>query len=246
MKNFNFCSIVLLLTFLLSGGCTPRSQVVINTQKENTTPVKNTKTTSAPVKHFPAPSHEPTRRNNDLTALFQQCEPAVFLMITEDNAGKYFGTGFFISSNGIAISNYHVYNSKRRGAIQVRHNIYLRIEKILFQSKELDYVIFKAATEGRHMNFLPVARQGPAVGEEVFTIGNPQGLENTLSSGIVSAYRENGNLIQTTTEITHGSSGGPLINMRGEVVGITTSGIGEANLNFCVNIQRLPLSSLGI
>jgi serine protease Do len=47
--------------------------------------------------------------------------------------------------------------------------------------------------------------------------------------------------IQTTTEITHGSSGGPLFNMKGEVIGITTSGIGEANLNFAMNIQKLSI-----
>lgn len=79
------------------------------------------------------------------------------------------------------------------------------------------------------------------VGEDVFAIGNPKGLEHTLSKGIVSSYRENNTMIQTTTEITHGSSGGPLFNMQGEVIGITTSGVGEANLNFAMNIQILDL-----
>lgn len=79
------------------------------------------------------------------------------------------------------------------------------------------------------------------VGEECFTIGNPKGLNQTLSKGIVSGYRDFNKLIQTTTEITHGSSGGPLFNKKGEVIGITTSGLGEANLNFAINIKEIPL-----
>ena len=86
-----------------------------------------------------------------------------------------------------------------------------------------------------------ISKVVPEIGEDVFSIGNPRGLESTLSKGIVSAIRANNSLIQMTTEITHGSSGGPLLNMKGEVVGITSAGLGEANLNFAVNINALQL-----
>lgn len=76
----------------------------------------------------------------------------------------------------------------------------------------------------------------------MFAIGNPKGLESTLSTGIVSSIRSSDHLIQTTAEITHGSSGGPLFNMKGEVIGITSAGLGEANLNFAVDIRSLNLS----
>ena len=81
------------------------------------------------------------------------------------------------------------------------------------------------------------------IGDEVFTIGNPKGLTQTLSTGIVSSYRDGNNFIQTTAEITHGSSGAPLFNKYGEVIGITTSGIGEANLNFALNINSIGLEN---
>jgi serine protease Do len=102
-------------------------------------------------------------------------------------------------------------------------------------------VIFEVDTEGHYVNSLNTASDLPTIGEDVFAIGNPKGLEQTLSKGIVSGYREANKYIQTTAEITNGSSGGPLFNMAGEVVGITTSGVGEANLNFAIKIQNLRL-----
>ena len=57
-------------------------------------------------------------------------------------------------------------------------------------------------------------------------------------------FFENDNLIQTTTAITHGSSGGPLFNMKGEVIGITTSGVGEGDLNFAMNMQKLGIKEI--
>jgi serine protease Do len=76
------------------------------------------------------------------------------------------------------------------------------------------------------------------VGEKVYTIGSPLGLENTFSSGEISQLRED-NLIQINAPIDHGSSGGALINEYGEVIGITTAGIESsgANLNFAVDID---------
>ncbi|MBU4288556.1 MAG: S1C family serine protease, partial [Proteobacteria bacterium] len=77
------------------------------------------------------------------------------------------------------------------------------------------------------------------VGERVVVIGNPKGLENTVADGLVSAIREvNGTkMLQISAPITHGSSGGAMFNSRGEVVGITSLGLGEANLNFAVAIN---------
>ena len=80
------------------------------------------------------------------------------------------------------------------------------------------------------------------VGEEVVAIGNPLSLESTVSNGIVSAIRtveeEGGKFLQITAPISHGSSGGPLFNMAGEVVGITSAVIvGGENLNFAIPID---------
>jgi serine protease Do len=79
------------------------------------------------------------------------------------------------------------------------------------------------------------------VGDNIFIYGNPAGLSNTFSKGIISSFRDgrneaistnNGVKFQYDAAVTHGSSGGPIFNERGEVIGIVTSGVGEANLNF--------------
>jgi serine protease Do len=78
------------------------------------------------------------------------------------------------------------------------------------------------------------------IGENIFAIGSPKGLTNSLTKGTISGFRDN-HRIQIDATIDHGSSGGPLFNERGEVIGITTSGLGTGSeLNFAVNIQALP------
>jgi S1-C subfamily serine protease len=80
--------------------------------------------------------------------------------------------------------------------------------------------------------------QSIEVGEDVYALGNPQGLESTFSPGIVSAKRsENGvNYIQMTAPVTNGSSGGGLFDSRGNLIGINTFLLrGEGNLNFAIS-----------
>lgn len=189
---------------------------------------------------------DPEKSNQPLplNQLYNKYKSSVFLIYTSDGEKGFQGTGFFISRDGLAISNYHVFEGTSQGleVIQTIDNRQFKIAEVLDTSKEYDYIIFRVNTKDyRIQNPIPIVSQTPQIGEDVFAIGNPEGLANTLSKGIVSGYRDNNNKIQTTAEITHGSSGGPLMNMSGEVIGITTSGIGEANLNFAINIDILNL-----
>ena len=185
-----------------------------------------------------------TTNSTSLGKLYNKLKHSVFLVYTSDGKEGKQGSGFFISKDGLAVSNYHVFEGTSKGLeiIETLDGKQFKISEILEKSKKNDFIIFRVNI-GNHVidNPLPIVSQAPHVGDDVFAIGNPRGLESTLSKGIVSAYRRNNNLIQTTTEITHGSSGGPLINMKGEVIGITTSGLGEANLNFAVNIKSLKI-----
>ncbi|MBU0766148.1 MAG: S1C family serine protease, partial [Bacteroidetes bacterium] len=97
----------------------------------------------------------------------------------------------------------------------------------------------------KKIQFVKIVTDLPEIGESIFAIGNPEGLEQTLSNGIVSGYRDsedNGKkfYIQTNAAITHGSSGGPLFNSKGEVIGITTMGVQEGSLFFAINIMKIP------
>ncbi len=177
-----------------------------------------------------------------LIELFEQNKAAVFMVFTSDDEHMYQGSGFFISNDGMAVSNYHIFEGTLKGneMILTESGNEYKISRVIEQNKELDYIIFKVSG---YSNFhtLQIASLIPEIGQDVFAIGNPRGLSHSLSTGIISSFRDEGRLLQTTAEITHGSSGGALLNMNGEVVGITTGGIGEANINFAVNIQRLRL-----
>lgn len=181
-----------------------------------------------------------------LSSLYEKCRRGVFLVFsTNDGQSGAQGSGFFISADGVGISNQHVFDGFNNHFIKLHDGTSYEVTQIIRSSDadDLDYVLFRVNTKGNRVPFVPIATALSAVGENVFAIGNPKGLEHTLSTGIVSSYRQDNNLVQTTAEITNGSSGGPLFNMNGEVIGITTSGVGEANLNFAVNIQRLNLSN---
>jgi serine protease Do len=175
----------------------------------------------------------------ELYSLYNDVKSSVYLIYTEKEKGTSQGSAFVVSKEGIAISNYHVFkNASSAIAINGKGNEFL-ISEIIETNEEKDYIIFKLGPLTNPIPFVNVSENIPNIGEDVFAVGNPNGLRQTLSKGIVSSYRKH--LIQTTTEITHGSSGGPLFNNKGEVIGITSSGMGEANLNFAVNIHNLNL-----
>ena len=177
-----------------------------------------------------------------LSELFNQNKSAVFMVFTSDDENIYQGSGFFVSSRGIAVSNYHIFSGTFIGneLIVTDTGNEMHIKRVIEKNRELDYIIFEV-TDANNIQFLRISNSAPSIGENVFAIGNPRGLSHTLSTGIVSGYRENDTLIQTSAEITRGSSGGALMNMNGEVVGITTGGFAEANLNFAINIDKLRL-----
>ena len=90
---------------------------------------------------------------------------------------------------------------------------------------------------------LPIVKAAPQEGESIVVIGNPYGLEGSVSNGIVSAVREisgYGKIIQITASISPGSSGSPVVNMAGQVIGVATLQAAEGqNLNFAVPAERI-------
>ena len=237
---FILISVVLLL-FQSCGGCSPSGRQSQRKHIEYSNEVPENKVTSKAIK----PKDASVPKNNSLADLYEVYKSSVFMVYTSDGDNAYQGSGFFISGDGLALSNYHVFEGTAQGLeiIQTIDKKKFKILKIIEKSKELDYILFRVDV-GSYLikNPIPIENRNPTIGEDVFAIGNPRGLESTLSKGIVSALREDNTLIQTTAEITHGSSGGPLINMDGYAIGITTAGIGEANLNFAINLQKLRLN----
>lgn len=238
---------VLAILYSLSGcsGCSPsgrrsHQKVISRTNYSSSTTDRQRNQNTETRKTVSA-----DRRVLPLNELYNKYKKSVFLVYTSDGSSGFQGSGFFVSKDGLAVSNYHVFEGTSQGLeiIETLDGKQFKIKNVVVKSKENDYIIFRVDIGNYKIeNPIPVVSQTPQIGQDVFAIGNPRGLESTLSKGIISAFRENNTLIQTSTEITHGSSGGPLLNMNGEVIGITTAGMGEANLNFAVNIKVLNLS----
>lgn len=144
------------------------------------------------------------------------------------------GSGFIVNENGFCVTNYHVVEKETRIATTIFH----RLEDGSFNRRRIDDVRIVALNQffdlallqipaQKDLAFKPVflaAEDDLQEGEEVFAIGNPLGLERSVSQGIIGTKNRNfrGQVyIQTTAEINPGNSGGPLFNVRGEVIGVT-------------------------
>lgn len=144
------------------------------------------------------------------------------------------GSGFIINDRGYCVTNYHVVEKETRIAVTIFH----RTKNGEFQRRQIKDVEIVALNPFFDLALLRIPLQKDVSfrtvylaendkqreGEEVFAIGNPLGLERSVSRGIVSTRNRNMNgivYIQTTTQINPGNSGGPLFNSRGEVIGVT-------------------------
>ena len=176
----------------------------------------------------------------DGKTIFRKYGNAVFMVFTTDGTNTYQGSGFFINSHGLAVSNYHVFKGTAIGAEQIKlvgSNTAYKVTQVVKSDENEDFIVFFVNVDDTP--YIPVARQKPSVGDKVYAIGSPRGLENTFSSGEVSQWRDK-NLMQINALIDHGSSGGALINEYGEVVGVTSGSFydgSQANLNYAWSID---------
>jgi serine protease Do len=147
------------------------------------------------------------------------------------------GSGFFISSDGRIVTNYHVIDFALSGTVTTNDGREYPITSILGYDKDLDLAIIKIAGTGFPWCILGDSAN-VVVGQPVVAIGSPLGLQNTVSEGIVSKIWSDA--IQTTAAISHGSSGGALFDRYGEVIGVTSGGFMEGeNLGVAVPINAL-------
>lgn len=160
------------------------------------------------------------------------------LLVMEDANGQplSLGSGFFVSDGEIA-SNLHVVEGAARGYAKIiGQNAKYDIEGITAVDPERDLVVLEIS--GARAGALALGNsESVQVGETVYAVGNPQGLEGTFSQGIVSSIRKVGPniLLQITAPISPGSSGGPVLNGKGEVIGVSVATFrGGQNLNFAI------------
>ena len=194
---------------------------------------------------------EPPKKELSASEIYRQVNPSVAFVLIENLSGYSSGSGFFIDSNGTLITNYHVIDDGLSGAIQLYDGTVATIDSVIGYDKNLDIAIL--STSAKNTSPVKIADSIIQVGETVYAIGYPEAFKlgfssSTFTSGMVSMNRsiEGYSYIQSTVNITHGNSGGALINKYGEVVGITTSGITYANIdymNLSIPIQRIDTVS---
>ncbi len=179
----------------------------------------------------------------DIPSIAKAANGAIVSIITSDKDGKPVaqGTGFLVSTDGRVVTNYHVIKGASSAIVKLPDGAFYDVDGVVAFDKARDLAVIKAHGQNFHVVTLGNSDR-VQVGEEIVAIGSPLSLESTVSNGIVSGIRtieeEGGKFLQVTAPISPGSSGGPLFNMAGEVVGVTTLYLkGGENLNFAIPIN---------
>ncbi len=175
----------------------------------------------------------------------QKAFASTVLLVMEDANGQPLGlgSGFFVKPNQVA-TNLHVVEGAARGyAKLVGQKTKRDIEGITAVDARRDLVILQISALGT-----PTVSLGDSdtilVGETVYAVGNPYGLEGTFSQGIISSVRTVGTdkVLQLTAPISPGSSGGPVLNERSKVIGVSVATFrGGQNLNFAIPSNYLAV-----
>jgi serine protease Do len=162
------------------------------------------------------------------------------------------GSGFIINEEGYLITNFHVIENETQLSVEVYHQRSRQLERksykqvrIIAMNKFADLALLKIddLDAGKFAWVLFGDSDSLAVGERVFAIGSPLGLERTVTEGIISTKTRElqGDLyLQMTAQINPGNSGGPLFNLRGEVVGVTNMKINFVEgLGFAIPVENV-------
>ncbi|MDR3210200.1 MAG: trypsin-like peptidase domain-containing protein [Oscillospiraceae bacterium] len=182
--------------------------------------------------------------------LFEKCSPAVFLMDIYNDAGKHTksGSGFFVSPDGIAVTNCHVVADAAAALVTLSDGTEHVVAGVYFVDLATDFALIQIETSEEYGAFPYLnVRDSDSVrtGETVYTISSPLRLYNSISRGIVSGARRelDGTVyIQTDAAIAAGSSGGALFDETGSVIGIMSATMaGGSNMNLAVPISGLQI-----
>lgn len=180
--------------------------------------------------------------------VYQAASPAVVTIDTQFGSGS----GVIVGSDGLIVTNAHVVDGSDTVTVMLADRQEYRGRVIGYDSGGADLAAVKI--EGRNLPTVEVATSPVQVGQRAFAIGNPFGrFEGTFTIGIVSRIDANNGLIQTDAAINPGNSGGPLLNSRGELIGINTAiftpqrsapgvantGAGNIGIGFAIAVEQV-------
>jgi len=183
----------------------------------------------------------------NIKTIIKKVRPTTVLVKAYKLKGVSIGSGFFISQNRI-VSNRHVFEGAFDAIARLTNGEECKVLKVVAESKQHDLICVEIEKPKTSIIPLILEPKLPEVGDHVVVVGNPEGFEATVSEGIVSAIREieipfyGGVVIQITAPISPGSSGGPVVNMEGEVIGVASmTFVGGQNLNFVIPSENILL-----
>ena len=185
-----------------------------------------------------------TSCSSDANRIYRENSKAVVEIIIYDNKGNPIsqGNGFIVRKDGVIVTNYHVITAAEDIKVKANGKVF-EVERLLYIDKENDISLLKAGFEE-----LPIVKLGDidkaVVGENVYVISRlPGGLKNTLSEGILQEVKTIDlkiKLLQITAPTSAGSSGSPVFNRHGEVIGVVTgSPKRNCNLTYAVPINLI-------
>ena len=161
--------------------------------------------------------------------------------VVKIRAGNGFGSGFFVSDGGLIVTNRHVVGNERNVTVKMRDGA-VTVGEVIARNASVDLALVRV--KERRAAFLRLSNgEHAGIGNDVIAIGTPEGLDWSVSRGIISAVRTTPalRLIQTDAAINHGNSGGPLIDLAsGYVVGVNTIGVRKdiaEGLSFAVSSE---------
>lgn len=187
-----------------------------------------------------------TSAQESLPELVRRVKPAIVAIVTYDAKGDALttGSGFFIRP-GEVVTNLHVIRGARRTDVKTldgKGRVH-EVAGLLAVDEEGDLALMRVNMSTDRPRSSELAASLPEEGETVFVIGNPLKLEGSVSNGIVSAVREVpgvGKIIQTTAPISHGNSGSPIFNLKGQVVGVVTVKVTNGqNISLAIGSDRV-------
>ena len=200
-----------------------------------------------------------TVTDEDLQKLAKRLEPSV-VVIEADGLGS----GFVFDKDGTIVTNYHVIEGATEATVKFRDGTSADVVGYVGVSPSKDLALLQVASLGKDARPLPLASEFPDKLSKVMAFGSPRGLRWSVTEGVVSAvrtgaevrdnlrvvggelylswmasgYDDDGTWVETTARIMHGNSGGPLVNLKGEVVGVNTWGPTDT-LNFASSARNI-------
>lgn len=200
---------------------------------------------------FASVVHAQTHQES-LPALVKRVKPAVVAIATYDASGEALmtGSGFFLRP-GQVVTNLHVIRGAVRAEIKTldgKGKVF-PVNGTIAIDEEGDLALLSVDTPTERPRSTELASELPDEGEPIFVIGNPLKLEGSVSDGIVSAVREVPNsyrIIQITAPISHGNSGSPVFNLKGQVLGVVTIKVTNGqNINLAIAAARVAQLTAG-